>query len=286
MKAFYWSKAGSWGKEKSSVLLRRTRYDITNFQVFSEFVFLLDSYRVEQYTELKWADKVVEEGKMGYYFKNDWEEIRKILTKMARVPVELRYLLSWAKYQNMLRFIGNLISTVVVLIFGLGIFFAFSRNRVLYTEFANLIILLVPVIIVGLVISFAAPPIIARKIYTRLREYREKNLDQFLQWEGQIKAIVQNLILSASQQAKENKLKEEPDQEMRNNPPNLFEAVDETAKSVFGRLISLLKGGKKPSQSKRANPEFIFDLFNIDYKGIRMVQRPSLLRKHYRVRLL
>jgi predicted PurR-regulated permease PerM len=261
-----------------STLLIKKRYDITNFPVFSEFIFLLDSYRVQQYTELKWADKVIEEGKMGFYFKRDWEEIRKTLTKMARVPAELHYLLNWAKYQNMFKFIGNIISTVMLLIFALSVFFAFARDRSLFTAFANLIVILLPVVVIGLFVSFAGPPIISRKIYQRLSEYRAKNKEQFEKWEAQIKFIVQNLILSASQQANEGKLK----QELNENNQDLVDSVDQTYKSFWKRLTPF----RNKEMREGKNSEFVFDLFKTDYQNIQVTQKPSLLRKHYKVRLI
>ena len=264
-----------------SAVLTRKRYDFTDFGVFSEFVFLLDSYRVQQYTELKWADRVVDEGKMGYSFKRDWEEIRKILTKMARVPVELRYLLKWARYQQLLRFVGNIISTMMFLLFGLTVFFAFGGNRAVYSSLANVIVYLLPVVAGGLILAFVGPPIVARKIYRKLTEYRERNIGQFREWESQLKVVIQNLILSASQQAREGKLKDEGEKEKGSG--GLLVQVDDVYRAAWHRIKRLFGGGEG---KRREEQGFVFVLFMNDYLGTRLLQKPSLLKKHYTVQLV
>ena len=248
------------------------RYDVKYFDPVAQLIFLLDAYRVDVYTELKWMGAMAKEGRFGHRFRIEWEEVEKLLTKMARVPKSIEYVLTLAKYQHTLRFVGNLVGTVVLLLFGIGIFFVFSQNKMLAQIFSGLLISIAPLLAGMIIVSFTGPILLARRIQRVLDKYRAENPERFERSKLQIKTIVQDLIDSLSYAVLNGKLASEKQDGV---PATPLEAVDKAYRDFANALFRRSKREKQPDYS--------FGLFKIDYKGIKIIKRPSRFRKHYLV---
>ena len=249
---------------------QRLVYDVKNIEILKSLIFMLDGYRVHHYEEIAWVDRAVDRGDMGWRFRNDWDEVRKILVDLATVPKSLVHLLKWADVQGYLKFIGLIMSTVIIAMVGISFFFFWGRqpgNLALITTLLSY--LAVPLIAV-LIVSFAGPLLIARKIYGELSRYREAHPEKFTRYEPRLKETVQNLIDSLVDAVKKDKAKpvESP------LGPDLLEE----ASSVYENFVNTILRRKKKKEAKH-----FFNLFNIDYARITINKKPTRFRQFYLV---
>jgi hypothetical protein len=247
---------------------QRFVYDVKNIEILKSLIFMIDGYRVHHYEEIAWADRAVDRGDMGWRFRNDWDEIRRILEDMATVPKSLLHLLKWANVQGYLKFIGLIMSTIIIAMVGISFFFFWGRqlgNLALITTLLSY--LAVPLIAV-LIVSFVGPLLIARKIYGELSRYRQAHPEKFARYEPRLKETVQNLIDSLAGAIKKDKAKpvESP------LGPDLLEE----ASSVYENLVNTLLRRKKKKEPKQ-----FFNLFNVDYARITINKKPTRFRQFY-----
>lgn len=236
-------------------------YDVKNADLFTNVTFLLDAYRVYHPEEYGWIEKAIEEGRMGKRFKEDWKEIRKNLNKIARIPKKLEYLLRWANIQSGLKLIGLLATTLgmgVIMTSFLGIYFRhpfFSGLFSVMVDYAAIPLLLL------FTIGFLGPIYMGRRIskarmaYFREREKYYREIDQ------RLKSYTQKMIDSLAEH-------------YRREGIIGVESLSRPAKR--SRLLTFLKGKE---EEQNAKPELF--LFNTDYKGIKVVRKPTFWRKHY-----
>ncbi len=243
-------------------------YKVRDVETLKDIIFLLDGYRIHHYEELDWADKVIKAGEMGHKFKQDWRNIRKILTNMAEVPKSLTYLLKLAKVQMLLRFVALVLSSVTMIIIALTFFFFWGKNP---TGIGSVMFILrylgIPLLI-GFVLSFIGPPLIARKIYRKLDEYRGEQPEKFERYDRILKRTIQRLIYSLTEGLKTRGFVSEEEK-----PLELLASMDQAYKG-FVRWI--LRRPKKEGTEY----DFEFELFNLDYAGVEVVKKPGLLRKY------
>lgn len=234
------------------------KYDVKDPDDFSELIIFLDGYRVHHYEEPKWIERMVKAGRLGYRFRQEWDEVKHMLHKMAALPKSMHHLLRWAKLQSFLRLLGYLVSTFTFALMGLSLFFFWGKNpegvQVLVTILTYAAIPLISLILLASV----GPPYLGQRIYKELDRYRAQNPERFREFETRLKTLVQDLIDSLSDEVNRRRLEE-------------------------GRE----KGGNhkrdsKPRQ-KSDKGEFTFDLFNPDYDGIQVRRKPRRLRKYFSV---
>jgi len=223
------------------------RYDVKEPQDFAELIFFLDSYRVLQYTELTYIEKMVREGRLGMRFKEEWDSVRRLLIKMAGLPHEIRHILGWAKLQNMMNFVGSVTYPLVLLLLAILFFMTWGREYEGVKQITG-ILGYVSIPILGLVVTAkVAPLFIGKKISDELQRYRERNLEKFQSYENQIKEIVQDLIHSLAYEARRRKL--------------------------------------RPKSEETSAPKLTLRVFNTDYEGIRVVKGAGRFRKFFEVEL-
>ncbi len=243
-------------------------YNVKDVETLKDIIFLLDGYRVHHYEELGWADKAIKTGEMGYKFKQDWKDTRKILTGMAEVPKSLTYLLKLAKVQMLLRFVALVLSSVTMLVIGLTFFFSWGKNPSGMAWVLSILRYLGIPLVIGFVLSFVGPPLIARKIYRELDDYRDEHSEKFERYNRILKATIQKLIYSLTISLKNRGLKSEEEK-----PLGLLVSMDQAYK---GFIRWILRRPKKET----IEYEFEFELFNLDYAGVKVVKKPGLLRKY------
>ncbi len=249
--------------------LKQPKYELKDAQAASEAIFFFDSYRIHQYTEPKWIEGATEHGRLGYTFRREWNDVKRIIIKLAKVPPPLMYLMNWAKYQNYLRMLGNVMATVVLVLFGFGAFFYYGRSQSSALLIGQLMVFVVPVVAFGLIISYAGPIVIARRIDKELQNYRNRNPTRFVEAEAQLKGIVQDLIVSLAYAWRMGKLESKKGEHAINTPLEAYDDIIQGIKRKFWR--------RKPIADARPT----FELFNVDYKSIEIVRKPSRLRKYY-----
>jgi hypothetical protein len=250
--------------------LKQPKYDLKDAQAAADAIFFFDSYRIHQYTEPKWIERATEAGRLGYTFRREWNDIKRIIIKLAKVPSSLMHVMNWAKYQNYVRMLGNVMATIVLVLFGFGAFFYYGRNQSSALLIGQLMTYIVPVVASGLIISYAGPIVIARRIDKELQSYRNQNPTRFVEAEAQLKVIVQDLIDSLAYAWRTGKLVSKKEEEQtRRTPLEAYDDIVQGIKHKFGR--------SKPPADARPT----FELFNVDYKSIKIVSRPSKFRKYY-----
>lgn len=244
-------------------------YDVKNAETLMGLIFLLDGYRIHHYEEIGWVDKVVKAGDLGLSFRKDWKDIRKILVRMATVPPSLLYLMKWAIIQRSLQLIRLIASTFTLIIIGASMFFLWGRNPV-GTSWIMLILQYIGIpLFVILIVTFFGPIIIARKIDSKLSKFREKHPERFRESASLLRVTVQKLIDSLAYHARSSKVKTPDHQRIPRDP---LVSLD----SAFRGFINRIFRRKRPKKN-----EYSFELFKVDYKGIRIIKEPSRLRKHY-----
>lgn len=242
-------------------------YHVKNTETLKDIIFLLDSYRVHHYEELYWADRVIKAGEMGYKFRKDWKNIRKILTSMAEVPKSLTYLFKLAKVQMLFRFIGLALSSVTMIIIGLSFFFYWGRHPTGMAWIMSFLRYLGIPLVIGFVLSFAGPPLIARKIHRELDEYRDAHSEKFERYNRILRKTVQRLICSLIEcvRTRSSEIKEE-------KPLDLLVSMDEAYRGFLRWIL------RRPKREKIVEHEF--ELFNLDYVGVKVIKKAGFLRKY------
>jgi hypothetical protein len=178
------------------------KYDVRDPNDFSELIFFLDSYRVLQYTEFAYIEKMVNEGRLGNRFKEDWDSIKKLLTKMATLPRDMRHLIGLAKIQQIMNFISNITYPLVLLLLAVLFFMTWGRNFESTRQITSILGYVSVPIIATILTAKIVPIFIGKRISDELRRHREKNLERYQTYENQIKNIVQELINSLSYELK------------------------------------------------------------------------------------
>ena len=112
-------------------------------------------------------------------------------------------------------------------------------------------IVAIPLIILLIIVKIS-PFIIGSKISKALERYRSENLERFLELENSLKLIIQRLIDALSYEIKEHKKK-------------------------------ISREGRQPSSEDKIWLDLKFDLFNVDYRGIKIVKPPGRIRRYYTV---
>jgi hypothetical protein len=245
----------------------RVIYDVKNIETLKSFIFLIDGYRIHHYEEIAWADRAVDRGDMGWRFRTEWDELRKILIDHATVPKSLLHLLKWADIQGYLKLIGLVMSTVVILLVGVSLFFFWGRQPVNLALTTTVLSYLAVPLIVMLVVSFAGPLWIARKIDGELSKYRKAHPEKFLRYEPQLKEAVQNLIDSLVEAVRKGKANP-PDTPLRRD---LLEEASDVYENFFNRIL----------RRKKKEVKHIFNLFNTDYSGMRIDKKPTKFRRFF-----
>lgn len=244
-------------------------YDVKNAETLMALIFLLDGYRIHHYEEIGWVDKVVKAGDLGLSFRKDWKDVRKILVRMATVPPSLIHLMKWAVIQRSLQLTRLITSTFTLIIIGASLFFLWGRNPA-GTSWIMLILQYIGIpLFVILIVTFFGPIIIARKIDSELSKFREKHPERFRESTSLLRVIVQKLIDSLAHHARSSKVKTPDYQKIPRDP---LVSVD----SAFRGFINRIFRRKTPKKN-----EYSFELFKVDYKGIRIIKKPRRLRKHY-----
>lgn len=222
------------------------RYDVGDPHDFAELIFFLDGYRVLQYTEPAYIEKMVKEGRLGRRFKEEWDFVKRLLMKMAALPPEVRHLVGWAKIQQVMNFISGVTYPLVLALLAVLFFMTFGRDYEGVRQITG-ILGYVSIPILGLVLTAKiAPLFIGKKISDELQRYRQRNLDRYQGYENQIKEIVQDLIHSLAYKVRRQKLREPEEASSRG---------------------------------------FILRVFNIDYDGIKVVKGVGRFRKFFEVEL-
>lgn len=247
---------------------QRVAYDVKNIETLKSLIFMLDGYRIHHYEEIAWVDRVVDRGDMGWRFRSEWDELRKILIDMATVPKSLLHLLKWADIQAYLKFIGLVMSTAMIALVGVSLFFFWGKqpaNLALTTTILSY--LAVPLIAI-LIVSFAGPPLIARKIYRELDKYREAHPEKFARYAPRLRETVQNLIDSLVDAVKKGKTK--PVESSLG--PDLLEEASNAYENFFNKVFR---------RRKKKELKHIFNLFNTDYSRIKIDKEPTRFRRFY-----
>lgn len=233
------------------------KYDVKDPDDFSELIIFLDGYRVHHYEEPKWIERLVKAGRLGYRFRQEWDDVKHMLHKMAALPKSMHHLLRLAKLQSFVRFLGYLVSAFTFALMGISLFFFWGRNpeglQTLVTILSYAAIPLVSFILLASV----GPPYLGHRIYKELDRYRTQNPERFREFEARLKTLVQDLIDSLSNEINRRRLEEKKEE----------------------------KGDQKRGkfQQKSSKGEFTFELFNPDYDGIQIRRKPRWLRKYYSV---
>lgn len=247
----------------------RVTYDIKNIETLKSFIFLLDGYRIHHYEEIAWADRAVDRGDMGWRFRTDWDELRKILMDLATVPKSLLHVLRWADIQGYLKLLGLILSTVIIVLVGVSLFFFWGRQPVNLALTTTVLSYLAVPIIAMLLVSFIGPLWIARKIDGELGKYRRAHPEKFTRYEPRLQVAVQNMIDSLVVAVKKG----------RGNPPDsplgrdLLEEASDVYENFFNRIL----------RRKKKEVKHIFNLFNTDYSGITINKKPTKFRHFYLV---
>lgn len=213
-------------------------YKIVDLKAAKKILMLIDGYRKLNIEDFEWADKEVKDGKMGKRFSQDWKEIRELMLKFAREAGSQRHLLNLAALQQILIQFGLVISAITTLLTTLSmVAFLF------HLEWAKMVpeiltYALIPLII-GIVIMFAGPPLIARKITSELEKFYQRRKDFVSMADTMLRDVAQKIIYS---------------------------------------IIQEIKNGNLEVKKKK---DYEFGLFNIDYKGVKIVKKPSLFRRYY-----
>lgn len=244
-------------------------YTVKSLETLKDLIFLIDGYRVHHYEEIRWVERAVKAGDLGWKFRQDWDGIKRILTKTATLPKPLSHLFKWAKIQVYIRFIGLVVSTLTMLLLGVTFFFQWGRMPGGMSLIATTLGYIAVPLIISIMVSFLGPPLIARKIDRELSEYRQKNPRRFRIFDLRLKATAQNLIDSLVHQVKTSKM---GDKERLETSFDLIRNVDSAYKSFFGRIFK-----RREKRTYRHS----FELFNVDYSGIKIIKKPSLFRKFY-----
>jgi hypothetical protein len=246
----------------------RVVYDVKKVETLKSMIFLLDGYRIHHYEEIGWADRAVDRGDMGWRFRSDWDEIRKMLVDMATVPKSLLHVMKLADVQAALRLVGLIMSTIVILMVGITLFFFWGRQPANVAFITNILSYLSVPVIGLLILSFAGPLLIARKIDGELSEYREAHPEKSTRYVPRIREVVQTLIDSLVDAVKKGKGKpvESP------VGPDLIEEASGIYEDIANRILR-----------RRKNKELkhIFNLFNTDYARIRIDKAPTRFRRFY-----
>lgn len=244
-------------------------YTINNLETLKNLIFLIDCYRVHHYEEIDWVDKAVKAGELGWGFRRDWKNIKRILMKMAALPKPLFHLSRWARIQEYVRFIGMIVSTFTMIVMGVTFFFFWGRKPGSVSLITTMLGYIAAPLIIAFVVSFLAPPLIARKIQGELSRYRQEHPKKFQIFDFHLKETVQILIDSFVHQAKTTRMRGEKQSE---SYFDILSRVDDFYRSIFGRIFK---------SHKKGTDEYSFELFNVDYSGIKVVKKPSRFRKFY-----
>jgi len=243
-------------------------YDVKNIETLKSIIFLLDGYRIHHYEEIGWVDRAVHRGDMGWRFRDDWGEIRGMLVDMATVPKSLLHVMKWADIQAALRLVGLIMSTIVILMVGITLFFFWGRQPGNVTLITTILSYLSVPVIGILILSFAGPLLIARKIDGELTKYREAHPEKFTRYVPRIREAVQTLIDSLVDAVKKGKGKPVK------SPlgPDLIEEASGIYEDVANRILR---------RRKKQEVKHIFNLFNTDYTRIRIDKAPTRFRRFY-----
>lgn len=172
------TEVGSW---KSQLDIKR----------FASLIILLDGYRVNRFEDLKWVDRAAGEGKFGRKFASQWDEVRKILCKMAAIPGYMSHLTKWVTIQTYLLLIGSIFSVTVSVLF-VGVFLSYMTWKVVWLQ-KMLLYISVPAVI-GMAAAFLGRPLISYKVAKEVDRYCADHPEKFGPLRLQVKDIVQKLI--------------------------------------------------------------------------------------------
>jgi hypothetical protein len=180
----------------------------------------------------------------------------------------LLHLLKWADVQSYLRFIGLVMSTVMIALVGVSLFFFWGRQPVNLALTTTILSYSAVPLIAMLIVSFAGPPLIARKIYGELDKYREAHPEKFARHSPRLRETVQNLIDSLVDAVKKGKGKpvESP------LGPDLLEEASNVYENFFNKVFR---------RGKKKEIKHIFNLFNTDYARIKIDKEPTRFRRFY-----
>jgi hypothetical protein len=178
------------------------KYDVRNPSDFSELIFFLDGYRVMQYTEFTYIEKMVKEGRLGNKFKEEWDSIKKLLMKMAALPSDMKHLIRLAKLQQIMVFISNITYPLVLLLIAILFFMTWGKDFENIRQITSALGYVSMPVIVLILTAKIGPILISKRISDELKKHREKNLERYITYENQVKEIVQELISSLSYELK------------------------------------------------------------------------------------
>ena len=188
------------------------RYAIKDLKTAKKILMLLDGYRKFNVEDFGWADQEVREGKMGRKFARDWKEIRRILLKFAQIPASEKRLLNLAALQQILLQLGIIMSSIAMLLMTLGIL-----SFVFQLEWAMVIpkilqYITIPLVI-GLALVLAGPPLIARKITSKVEKYYGRRSEFVEKSHARLKEAAQKIIYSIIEGIKNKEIKVEKEKE-------------------------------------------------------------------------
>jgi len=160
-----------------------------------DLIEVLDWYRVYNFTEIKFLDKAVKEGRLGRGFMEEWREIRKTLKQMAGSAASIPGVIRLIKIREAIGFTSMLLITVAFVLLIAQIALKVSP----FGLFGDIVFLCAFAL---LIVSFISRFLINRKIGLKIEAYYAEHHEDFKDHRLRLRKTIQDLLVRLSNYVK------------------------------------------------------------------------------------
>lgn len=212
----------------------------------TNIITLIDGYRINYCPDFRKIDEGIKKGVLGRNFAERWKNIRKILWSIGTFPQQIPKVKNLTRFRYIFQLSGLLmmIASTIVLLVNSFIYFGFivsSISMIMYVLGGSLITL-------GILLK--------RRIALKISDYYRKDNTRFSKEQEYLHAVTQELINGFTRYLR---------------------------KRIYEGLEKDLAGLDKLSEKEyiKKLKKYKFKLYNDDYTGIKIIKKPSPLRKYF-----
>ncbi|MHA1754958.1 MAG: hypothetical protein ACTSYR_05535 [Candidatus Odinarchaeia archaeon] len=221
----------------------------TKVNVVLNIISLIDGYRINRCPDFRKLDESIKKGILGRKFAESWKNIRKVLWRIGTFPKNIP---SVNKMMT-IRILTQITSIIMMVIASVMVIAALFIELPSIVMFSGLTLY----VVASAVLGFSM--LIRRRIAIKIAEYYYEDRARWTKEQQFLKRKVQQLIDALIRHLRKLKI--------AGKDKNLNKLEKNASVKEYNKIMAKYK----------------FKLFNVDYTGIRVIKKPSAIRKHYEV---
>jgi len=212
----------------------------------TNIITLIDGYRINFCPDFRKIDEGVKKGVLGRNFAERWKNIRKVLWSIGTFPSNIPKVKTMTRFRYLFQLSGlvtMIASTIIILI---NAFFNLGY-------FLNAIGMIMYVI-GGSLITLGV--LVKRRVAIKISEYYRQDNERFEKEQQYLRAVTQDLINGL----------------IRYLRRRMYEGLEKDLKG--------LENASEKEYIKKLQ-KYKFKLYNDDYTGVKIIKKPSPIRKYF-----